>query len=401
MKVTAAVARARRGPLRLEPLELSEPEADEMLVRIVACGVANVDLDAIDGRLSTPLPFVAGTEGAGIVERVGRGVSALAPGDAVILGFDSCGECASCRSGRPRACVAFAAHNLEGHRHRHAPPFVDGERRQVFGHFLGQSAFATHAVCPASRAIKVAKGSPLEVFACLGGEFLLGAGAVLDAFRLDEGDSIVVLGADAIGLAATMVAKARGAKIIVVAEANERRRMLASELGATAAVHTDDNLVDLVRSLEADGAKFAIDTTGDASARQACLASLADGGTCAFIGATKESSYDAQEMGRQALRIVPLESHSAPDTLVPMLAALHAGGDLPLEHLVDFFPFEHVNDALEALRGSSVAKPVLRFSIGGFGDLDRAKIEGAKQHAPDTETRPDEVGSTSPELVKS
>lgn len=400
MKVTAAVARSRGNPLHLETLELSEPEADEILVRTVACGVAEADLDGIGGRLSTPLPFVPGTEGAGIVERVGREVSALAPGDAVILGFDFCGECANCRARQPRACIDFAARNLMGCRIDGSSPFTGGDQL-VAGHFFGQSSFATHAVCRASRAIKVAKGSPLEVLACLGSEFLLGAGVVLDAFELKEGDSLVVVGAGTIGLAATMIAKVRGAKTIVVAEADERRRMLASELGADAAVHTDESLADLVRSLDADGAKFALETTGAARARHACLASVADDATCAFIGGIVKPTFDAQEMSRQTLRIVSLDSHAPPAVLVPKLAALHVSGDLPLEKLVDFFPFEHVNDALQALRSGTVAKPVLRFSIGGFAELDRAQVEGARQDAPESETHPESTRPTKPELVKS
>lgn len=394
MKVKAAVARSGGEALRLEGLTLDEARPDEILVKMVACGVARADLDAIDGRLAMPLPFVPGTEGAGIVERVGDEVSHLHPGDAVILCFDYCGRCEACTAGRPRACVAFEAYNVAGHR-------LDGSstcpEQDVNGRFFGQSSFATHVLCRASRAIKVAKGSPLEALACLGGEFLAGAGVILEAFHLKQGDSLVVVGADAVGLAAIMVARAQGAATIVVADADERRRTLASELGATAAVHTAEPLAELVRSLVADGADFAIETTGSTEARQACLGSLIEQGSCAVVGTPEESAAGSPESGKT---VAFAADYVRPATLIPKLTAIYARGDLPLEQLVDFFPFEHVNDALEALRGGAVAKPVLRFSIGAFGDFDRANVEGAVADKPaDAPTEPPAQGDRI--LVKS
>ena len=91
MKVKAAVVRAYGAQLALEGLELDEPRADEVLVRLVACGVARADLKAIAGVLPMPLPFVPGTEGAGIVEKTGDGVTHVATGDAVVVSAAACG----------------------------------------------------------------------------------------------------------------------------------------------------------------------------------------------------------------------------------------------------------------------------------------------------------------------
>ena len=67
MRVKAAVARAHGAPLAIEDLDLDEPRAGEILVRVIASGVAACDRAAIDGDLAMPLPFVPGCEGAGIV----------------------------------------------------------------------------------------------------------------------------------------------------------------------------------------------------------------------------------------------------------------------------------------------------------------------------------------------
>lgn len=390
MKVKAAVARSHGAPLSLEGLTLDEPRADEILVKLIASGVAATDLDAIAGRFAMPLPFVPGAEGAGIVERAGDAVSTIVPGDSVIVSFDFCGHCGPCVVGRSHACVDFAALNLSGRRLDGTAPFHD-DGHAVNGRFFGQSSFATHLVCRAARAVKVATGAPLEVLACLGGDLLLGAGAILHGFQLRAGDSLVVTGADAIGLMATMVAKAAGAKMIIVADPDEKRRALASELGASVAVHAVEDLADLVRSLVGDGARFALDTTGDASAQTACLASLAPGGSCALVHPPAGTSLDfADQRAEGKILILSVDGHASPAVLIPELVALHAKGSLPLEHLVDFFAFEHVNDALDALRHGAVVKPVLRFPLGAFGDLDRALAEGTELEPPADQTPEDE-----------
>jgi aryl-alcohol dehydrogenase len=89
MRITAAVARKAREPFSIEGLELEEPRGNEVLVRVIAAGLSHTDLLARDQDLRIPLPAVLGREGAGIVERVGAEVTALAPGDRVVLTFRS------------------------------------------------------------------------------------------------------------------------------------------------------------------------------------------------------------------------------------------------------------------------------------------------------------------------
>ena len=92
MNVTAAVVREQEQPFEVEELELEEPRADEVLVRVVATGMCHTDLIVRDQWYPVPLPVVLGHEGAGVVERVGEGVSKVQPGDHVVLSFASCGN---------------------------------------------------------------------------------------------------------------------------------------------------------------------------------------------------------------------------------------------------------------------------------------------------------------------
>src|SRR5215218_1251739 len=97
----AAVVEAGGSPFTLSSIELDEPHADEVLVRMTAAGLCHTDLGVASGGLPFPLPGVLGHEGAGIVEGVGSAVTTVAPGDHVLLSFTSCGSCGNCRGGHP------------------------------------------------------------------------------------------------------------------------------------------------------------------------------------------------------------------------------------------------------------------------------------------------------------
>ncbi|WP_405182667.1 alcohol dehydrogenase catalytic domain-containing protein [Nocardia sp. NBC_01377] len=92
----SAIIRDPEAPYSIEPIRLDEPGPGEALVRIVATGFCHTDLIGRSGLLGEQfLPAVLGHEGAGVVERVGVGVSSVVPGDHVVLSFDICGSGAS------------------------------------------------------------------------------------------------------------------------------------------------------------------------------------------------------------------------------------------------------------------------------------------------------------------
>ena len=384
MRVKGAVLRQADGKLEVEALDLDDPREDEILVRLVAAGVGRTDIDAIAGRSGMPVPFVPGSEAAGFVERVGAGVSAPQPGDAVLIAWSACGSCPHCHAGDERHCERFSALNLSGARSDGSTPFHAGTA-DIGGFFHGQSAFATHLICRAADAIVVHPEAPLELAVAFLGEFLAGAAPILRLPDDRTGIAIAIAGADIVGLAACMVAKSRGYEPIIIADPDERRRKLALDVGATIAVPAEDGLAAVVRSLAADGAVLALDSSGSVTAREACLASLAPGGVCVALSSSDE---DAALAGAAGVTIVSADDGIVASELVPQLLALHAEGVMPIEQLIDFFPFEHVNDAIAAAVSGGCVKPVLRFSLGLFGELDRAEREGAA-----TDEAPDEPAS--------
>jgi len=113
----AAVLRGCAQPYVIEEVVIEDPRPGEVLVRVAAAGLCHTDLIARSPFFGPEFhPVILGHEGAGVVARVGDGVTAVAPGDHVVLTFDSCGTCPACLRGGPAYCATFRARNLSGRR---------------------------------------------------------------------------------------------------------------------------------------------------------------------------------------------------------------------------------------------------------------------------------------------
>ena len=169
MKMRAAVLEEFGQPLAVQEVELAEPRAGEVLVRLEACGVCHTDLYTASGAdPSGYAPTVLGHEGAGVVEQVGDGVTSLEPGDHVVTLFSpQCRECVHCRDARTNLCLAIREQQNKGH-------LPDGTTRlsrdgEPIRHFMGTSTFAEYTVMPEIALAKVNPEAPLDraaLFAC-------------------------------------------------------------------------------------------------------------------------------------------------------------------------------------------------------------------------------------------
>ena len=217
MQITAAVARAKEAPLSLEEISIGEPRSDEVLVHLVATGICHTDISMRDHIIyPVPHPVVLGHEGAGIVERIGAGVTRLSPGDPVILTSASCGHCPSCDAGLPIYCYEFNERNFAGARIDGSSPLSKGN--EVIHYYQGQSSFATHAVIRERSVVKAPRGAPLEMLAPLGCGIMTGAGAVINSLGVDIDNSIALFGTGSVGLSAIMAAKLVGAGTIIAVD---------------------------------------------------------------------------------------------------------------------------------------------------------------------------------------
>ncbi|MEE7546267.1 NAD(P)-dependent alcohol dehydrogenase [Xanthomonas sp. Kuri4-1] len=361
-EILAAVARQPGAALTLEHLQLEEPRADEIRVRVVATGVCHTDLVARDQQLPVPLPVVLGHEGAGIVERVGSAVTKVAVGDPVVMTFNSCGRCPSCQDHAATYCHQFFPLNFFAAR-ADGSSALSAAGEPVHGHFFGQSSFASHALCNERNVVKVPADVPLELLGPLACGIQTGAGAVLNALRPQAGQSLVVFGVGSVGLSAIMAAHLTGVATIIAVDLHDTRLALARELGATHTVNGGrEDAREAILAITGAGVDFALDTTGSARIVRQAVESLAPRGTCGILGASnQEVSLDLTQLmsaGRSVRGIV--EGESVPDVLIPRLIALYRQGRFPFDRLVTFYPFEQINQAIHDSEQGRAIKAIVR-----------------------------------------
>ena len=364
MEITAAVLRDGSGAFTVETLTVGEPQANEVLVRVVAAGMCHTDL------LSRELPpeffrgpQVYGHEGAGIVEAVGEGVTHVEPGDHVVLSFNSCGDCPACNRNRLPYCFNFGAHNMAGGRLDGSTSFTDADGQPVGSHYFGQSSFASHTLVASKSVVKVDKRYDIAKLGPLGCGIQTGAGAVLNTLNVPAGASLVVTGAGALGLSAVMAGKVAGAATIIAVDRHQNRLDLARLYGATHAISgTPDEITAQIRDITGIGSDYAFDTTGNATIVRASHTALNNIGTIALAGVGfGDLTVDFLSMisGRTITGV--MEGDSVPNEFIPRLAQLNADGLFPFDELITTFPIDQVNEAEAASTSGQVIKPVLIF----------------------------------------
>jgi S-(hydroxymethyl)glutathione dehydrogenase / alcohol dehydrogenase len=286
MKMRAAVLEDFGQPLAIREVELTEPRAGEVLVRLAACGVCHTDMYTASGAdPSGYAPCVLGHEGAGVVEAVGEGVGDLAVGDHVVTLFSpQCRECVHCVDPRTNLCMAIRAEQNLGH-------LPDGTTRlrldgEEIRHFMGCSTFAEYTVMPEIALAKINPEAPFEhacLFAC---GLSTGLGAAINTAKVQEGTTVAVFGAGMVGLGAVAGARLQGAERIVCVDLSDDRLELAKGQGAT---HTmkggPEAVAEILEMTDGFGADYTFEATGiTAVMEQALEATRMAWGLCTVAG---------------------------------------------------------------------------------------------------------------------
>ena len=353
--------RNRGGPLTIESLLMEGPREDEILVRMTASGICRTDIDFCDYFDGTPGPVVLGHEGAGIVEMAGSHVKNVRPGEHVVLSYQSCGNCPACKNGRPAHCERFWDANFGFQR-------LDGtnslRKNGVYGHFFGQSSFATHALVTERNIVKVSGDLPLDLLAPLGCGLQTGAGTVMNSLAVSKGESIAVFGTGAVGLAAVMAARVVGAEPIIGVDIHPKRLALALELGASRTIHNRrEDIAARIAQITGKGVDYVVETTGSPEMHQLAVNVLNPNGVVGLL--TGETGTDDLPLGKKTIGII--QGDAVPQRFIPKLIDLYRAGRFPFDRMLKFYDFRDINDAMaDAERGDTI-KPVLRIGDRGNG----------------------------------
>jgi len=282
----AAVLEEFGTPLSVQEVELAEPQAGEVLVRLVACGVCHTDLYTASGAdPSGYAPTVLGHEGAGVVERIGEDVSSVSPGDHVVTLFSpQCRECVHCRSPRTNLCLTIREQQNRGY-------LPDGTTRlsrdgEPIRHFMGTSTFAEYTVMPEIALARISPEAPLEGAALFACGLSTGLGAAMNTASVEPGSTCVVFGAGMVGLGAAIGCRLQGAERIVCVDLSEERLALARQHGATETMIGGPETVErIVESTGGFGADYTFEATGNVTVmRQAVESARMGWGLCTIAG---------------------------------------------------------------------------------------------------------------------
>jgi aryl-alcohol dehydrogenase len=367
MKIRALVVEEKDAQFVEQDVELEGPGRGEVLVRIVAAGVCHTDAITRAGDLPMPFPAVLGHEGAGIVEQVGAGVTQVAAGDRVILGWPFCGECRNCLDGQPRYCVRTGEALVSGRRFKGELSGQSAYSRNgtpINGHFFGQSSFATHSIARADALVKAPDDVPIELLGPLACGLATGAGAVLNEARPRLGDSILVAGVGAVGLAAIMAARNSGVTKIIAADLHDSRLEIARDLGATHVINSGTaDLVEEVARITGSTVDYAFDCTGVISVIETIADTVGMLGTLVLIGgAPADARFSLDHMrtlwGKRVIGVLGGGGRSG--QLIPALVELHQQGRFPFDRLVKYYEFGEIEQALADSASGEVVKPILR-----------------------------------------
>ncbi len=373
MRIRAAVLRHPGVPVASEEVELADPRAGEVLVRVAAAGVCHSDVHLADGSLGVGRwPMVLGHEGAGVVEEVGEGVTHVAPGDRVAFSFvPSCRACAPCRAGRFNMCVPAGENGVAG-------MLMDGTSRlslpdgTTLQHGLMTACFAELAVVDGRGAVPLPGALPLWQAALLGCGVMTGFGAVRNVARVQEGESVAVIGCGGVGLQVVAASALARAAPIVAVDRDPAKLEIARRRGATDLVDASaEEPAGRVRAVSGGGVDHAFEVVGRPETMRLAWEVLRPAATAVVVGvapAGVEVALPAIDfLSDKGIRGCYYGSGD-PAADLPRLAELVISGDLDLASVVTHVTdLDGVEDALDRLRRGEGARTIVVLDAGISG----------------------------------
>ena len=355
-QVKGVVATSKGAPVTVATIEVPDPGPGEALIQVQACGVCHTDLHYREGAINDDFPFLLGHEAAGVVESVGPDVTDVAPGDFVILNWRAvCGECRSCRRGRPQYC--FATHNAT------QKMTLDGRELSPA---LGIGAFAEKTLVAAGQATKVDAAARPEAAGLLGCGVMAGIGSAMFTGEVGPGDSVAVFGCGGVGDAAIMGARLAGAAKIIAVDLDPAKLALAEEFGATHTVLASEvDPVDAIQGItDGNGADVCIEAVGHPAVLEQAFYARDLAGTVVQVGVPNPEMRIELPMidffGRGGRLKPSWYGDCLPSRDFPMLIDLYLQGRLDLDRFVsETIALDQVEEAFHRMERGEVLRSVV------------------------------------------
>ncbi len=307
------------GPGVKEWREVPDPtiiDPRDAVIQVDAVTICGTDLHILAGDVPTVAPGrILGHEAVGTVVEVGSGVTGLTAGDKVLAScISACGVCGYCRRGSYSQCQRgggwILGHLVDGVQAQYARvPFAELSTYKLPQGVPDESAVLLADILPTSYEVGVLNG------------------------RVRPGDTVVVVGAGPIGLAAILTAKLYSPSRVIAIDKAESRLQAAKVFGADIAIKPEDNPAELVRSVTGGlGADVAMEAVGFPETFELCTVLVRPGGRVANLGVHgKPATLHLEDLWIRNLTITTglVDTYSTP-TLLAMLAA----GQLDVGHMV-------------------------------------------------------------------
>jgi S-(hydroxymethyl)glutathione dehydrogenase/alcohol dehydrogenase len=368
MQARALIAREFGAPAKIETIDVVEPAAGEVRVKIVASGVCGSDGHILRGAsTAVRLPTVLGHEGAGVVESIGAGVDNIQVGDHVVIGLSTwCGECYYCTSGQAWLCDSkqrmdsFYGIKPDGRTR------VTAAGEPIYT-MLGVGTLAEYALAPARQVVAVDPALPLDELCLIGCGVTTGVGAALHTAKVTPGDSVAVIGCGGVGLSVVQGSRIAGARTIIAIDQVPRKLALAEELGATYSINsTATDVRQAVLDIAGRGVDYAFEVVGNPTLVTLALKLVRTGGTAIVVGISppgSEISFQREWLMGERRLMTSMGGSTVAALGIPKLVQMVTKGQLRLSDMVDRrIPLDRVDEAFAALASGEVARSVVTFT---------------------------------------
>lgn len=358
MKTKGAILWGINEPWSVEEIEVGDPQAGEVMVELAASGLCHSDEHLVTGGTPIEMPVLGGHEGAGVVIKVGAGVTGLKEGDHVVTAFiPACGQCPPCSNGHQNLCDLGAA-LLGGKAISDGTNRVTAKGKGVQTMCL-LGTFSPYITVHQASVVKIEPDIPLAVAALVGCGVTTGWGSATRVADVRPGENVVVMGAGGVGMNAVQGAAAAGAKRVMVIDPVEAKREWAMEFGAT---HTyasaEEAMVGVNELTWGRMAEKVIITVGDIQGEniQEALSLTGKGGRTVVTGMGHAANMDVK-LSLFELTLLQKDLQGAifggsnPRAEIPALLSLYQEGQLKLDGLVTkTYPLEDINQGYQDMR---------------------------------------------------